>query len=153
MSNEEEQFGLTVNLIEYEDVPAHLFPFFTSYRIFFDEQIRCYGFFSEAELVAVTAIIPSEQEIEGGFISVGCPIIYVFEVREDKRRKGLGFECAKILINNVIEEDTVQLCCSPFVKPFWQKVGFEIMYFDQSLYMNKMILRKEKINKEKEIVE
>ncbi|MCG3222719.1 MAG: hypothetical protein H7641_15170, partial [Candidatus Heimdallarchaeota archaeon] len=50
---------------------------------------------------------------------------------------------AQLLIRDVIEEDTVQLCCSPFVKPFWEKVGFEIMYFDQSLYMNKMILRKE----------
>jgi hypothetical protein len=101
----------------------------------------------EAELIAVTAIIPSEEDVDGGFIAVGCPIIYVFEVREDKRRKGLGFECAQLLIRDVIEEDTVQLCCSPFVKPFWQKVGFEIMYFDQSLYMNKMILRKE--NKKK----
>ena len=134
---------IIVNLIDYDDVPGHLFPFFTSYRMFFDEQIRCYGFFSEAELIAVTAIIPSEEDVEGGFISVGCPIIYVFEVREDKRRKGLGFECAQFLIRDVIEEDTVQLCCSPFVKPFWEKVGFEIMYFDQSLYMNKMILRKD----------
>ena len=78
---------IIVNLIDYDDVPGHLFPFFTSYRMFFDEQIRCYGFFSEAELIAVTAIIPSEEDVEGGFISVGCPIIYVFEVREDKRRK------------------------------------------------------------------
>ncbi len=143
MSSETNQVDkLTVNLIDYDDVPGHLFPFFTSYRMFFDEQIRCYGFFLEAELVAVTAIIPSEQDVEGGFISVGCPIIYVFEVREDKRRKGLGYDCAQLLIRDVIEEDTVQLCCSPFVKPFWEKVGFEIMYFDQSLYMNKMILRK-----------
>ncbi|MCG3222758.1 MAG: hypothetical protein H7641_15370, partial [Candidatus Heimdallarchaeota archaeon] len=55
MSSEVNQFDkLSVNLIDYDDVPGHLFPFFTSYRMFFDEQIRCFGFFLEAELVAVT---------------------------------------------------------------------------------------------------
>ncbi|MCG3216529.1 MAG: hypothetical protein KAS63_07385 [Candidatus Heimdallarchaeota archaeon] len=144
MSTDQHKNGkIMVHLIDYEDVPSHSFPFFTSYRMFFDEQIRCYGFFQEEELVAVSAIIPDEPDFEGGFVSVGSPIIYVFEVRDDLRRKGIGYDCAQILINNVIEEDTIQLCCSPFVQPFWQKVGFEIVFFDQSLYMNKMVLKKE----------
>ena len=134
---------IKVGLIDYEDVPGHLFPFFTSYRMFFDESIRCYGFYLEGELVAVTAIIPDEPNFEGGFVSVGSPIIYVFEVREEYRRQGLGYKCAQVLVNNVIEENTIQLCCSPFVKPFWEKVGFSMIYFDQSLYMNKMVLKKE----------
>jgi len=76
-------------------------------------------------------------------MSVGCPIIYVFEVREDLRRKGVGQKCAQILTQNVIEDDTIQLCCSPFITPFWQKVGFNIQFLDQSLYMHKMVLKKE----------
>ena len=153
MSSEEDHQSrdIKVHLIDYDDVPAHSFPFFTSYRMFFDEQIRCYGFYEDEDLVAVTAIIPEEQDFEGGFISVGCPIIYVFEVREDLRKKGIGYLCAQILIHNVIEGDTIQLCCSPFVRPFWQKVGFEIVYFDRSLYMNKMILKKGGIKEEEEI--
>ena len=153
--NEETSNGIEikVQIIDYEEVPAHLFPFFTSYRIFFDEQIKCYGFLLGEEIVAVAAVIPDEPEYEGGFISVGCPIIYVFEVREDSRRKGIGQRCAEILTQNVIVKDTIQLCCSPFVTPFWQKVGFEIQFLDQSLYMHKMVLRKTnqkiKDNKEK----
>jgi GNAT superfamily N-acetyltransferase len=143
MEEHQEQSDVRVHIIDYEDVPSHQFPFFVSYRMFFDEQIKCYGFFVEDELVAVTAVIPDEPGYEGGFVPVGCPIIYVFEVREDMRRKGMGYKCAQELINNVIEEDTIQLCCSPFVQPFWSKVGFEITFFDQSLYMNKMILKKE----------
>jgi hypothetical protein len=143
MEENQELDNLRVHIIDYDDVPGHQFPFFVSYRMFFDEQIKCYGFFLEQDLVAVTAVIPDEPDYEGGFVSVGCPIIYVFEVREDMRRKGLGYKCAQVLINNVIEEDTIQLCCSPFVQPFWSKVGFEIMFFDQSLYMNKMVLKKE----------
>ena len=143
MEEHQEQFDVKVHIIDYDDVPSHQFPFFVSYRMFFDEQIKCYGFFVEDELVAVTAVIPDEPGYEGGFVPVGCPIIYVFEVREDMRRKGMGYKCAQELINNVIEEDTIQLCCSPFVQPFWSKVGFEITFFDQTLYMNKMILKKE----------
>ncbi|MCE7747701.1 MAG: GNAT family N-acetyltransferase [Candidatus Heimdallarchaeota archaeon] len=143
MEEHQEQFDVKVHIIDYDDVPSHQFPFFVSYRMFFDEQIKCYGFFVEDELVAVTAVIPNEPGFEGGFVPVGCPIIYVFEVREDMRRKGMGYKCAQELINNVIEEDTIQLCCSPFVQPFWSKVGFEITFFDQTLYMNKMILKKE----------
>lgn len=143
MEEHQEQSDVKVHIIDYDDVPSHQFPFFVSYRMFFDEQIKCYGFFVEAELVAVTAVIPNEPGYESGFASVGCPIIYVFEVREDMRRKGMGYKCAQELINNVIEEDTIQLCCSPFVEPFWSKVGFEITFFDQSLYMNKMVLKKE----------
>ena len=97
------------------------------------------------------AIPDWQEDFEGGFISVGCPIIYVFEVREDLRKKGIGYLCAQTLIHNVIEGDTIQLCCSPFVRPFWQKVGFEIVYFDQSLYMNKMVLKKGGIKEEDEI--
>ncbi len=145
MEENPELANLKVQIIDYDEVPGHLFPFFVSYRMFFDEQIKCYGFFLKQDLVAVTAVIPDEPDYEGGFVSVGCPIIYVFEVREDMRRKGLGYKCAQVLINNVIEEDTIQLCCSPFVQPFWSKVGFEIMFFDQSLYMNKMVLKKEEI--------
>ena len=59
------------------------------------------------------------------------------------RRKGVGQKCAEVLTHNVIEDDTIQLCCSPFVTPFWQKVGFDIQYLDQSLYMHKMVLKKE----------
>ena len=143
MEDNQELTKLKVHIIDYDEVPGDLFPFFVSYRMFFDEQIKCYGFFLEQDLVAVTAVIPDEPNYDGGFVSVGCPIIYVFEVREDMRRKGLGYECAQVLINNVIEEDTIQLCCSPFVQPFWSKVGFEILFFDQSLYMNKMVLKKE----------
>ena len=134
---------INVQIIDYDDVPAHLFPFFTSYRMFFDEQIKCYGFIMQDEIVAVAAVIPDEPNYEGGFISVGCPIIYVFEVREDLRRQGVGQKCAQILTQNVIADDTIQLCCSPFVTPFWQKVGFNIQFLDQSLYMHKMVLKKE----------
>lgn len=144
MIEESQEYGsIKIQIIDYDEVPSHLFPFFTSYRIFFDDQIKCYGFFQEQHMVAVTAIIPDEPDYEGGFISVGCPIIYVFEVREDLRRKGIGQICAQILVNNVIEDDTIQLCCSPFVTPFWQKIGFNIQYLDQSLYMHKMVLKKE----------
>ena len=141
---------IKVQIIDYDDVPGHSFPFFTSYRMFFDEQIKCYGFMLKEEIVAVSAIIPDEPDHEGGFQSVGCPIIYVFEVREDLRRKGVGQKCAEILTKNVIEDDTIQLCCSPFVTPFWQKVGFDIQYLDQSLYMHKMVLKKEGKRMEKE---
>lgn len=135
--------NIKVQIIDYDDVPSHLFPFFTSYRMFFDEQIKCYGFMLNEDIVAVAAVIPDEPDYEGGFMSVGCPIIYVFEVREDLRRKGVGQKCAQILTQNVIEEDTIQLCCSPFVTQFWQKVGFNIQFLDQSLYMHKMVLKKE----------
>ncbi len=134
---------IKVQIIDYDDVPAHSFPFFTSYRMFFDDQIKCYGFMMQEEIVAVSAVIPDEPSYEGGFISVGCPIIYIFEVREDLRRKGVGQKCAQILTQSVIEDDTIQLCCSPFVTPFWQKVGFDIQFLDQSLYMHKMVLKKE----------
>jgi len=139
---------IKVQIIDYDEVPSHLFPFFTSYRLFFDDQIKCYGFFQESQMVAVTAIIPDEPNYEGGFMSVGCPIIYVFEVREDLRRKGVGQKCAQLLVNNVIGDDTIQLCCSPFVTPFWQKIGFDIKYMDQSLYMHKMVLKKDGIESE-----
>ncbi|MHA1397358.1 MAG: GNAT family N-acetyltransferase [Candidatus Heimdallarchaeaceae archaeon] len=135
---------IKIGLIDYDDVPAHHFPFFSSYRMYFDESIRCYGFYLKEELVAVTAILPDDEAgVAGGFVSVGCPIIYVFEVREDLRRKGIGYKCAQLLINHVLKEDTIQLCCSPFIKPFWEKVGFSLVYFDQSLFMNKMVLKKE----------
>ncbi|MHA1199631.1 MAG: hypothetical protein ACTSQF_09925 [Candidatus Heimdallarchaeaceae archaeon] len=155
MSEEHHQIEeINVQIIDYDEVPAYSFPFFTSYRMFFDDQIKCYGFVMENEIVAVAAIIPDEPDYEGGFMSVGCPIIYVFEVREDLRRKGVGQICAQILTQNVISDDTIQLCCSPFVTPFWQKVGFDIQFLDQSLYMHKMVLKKEgKEIKEEEINE
>ena len=139
---------LKVHLIDFDDVPAHAFPFFTSYRMFFDEEIKCYGFFQGEEIVAVTAVIPDDPNSESTFMSVGCPIIYVFEVREDVRRKGFGQKSAEILVRDIITNDTVQLCCSPFVTPFWQKVGFDVAFFDQSLYMHRMVLKKEKRKKE-----
>ena len=55
---------------------------------------------------------------------------------------------AEILVRDIITNDTVQLCCSPFVTPFWQKVGFDVAFFDQSLYMHRMVLKKEKSKKE-----
>ncbi|MBY8999776.1 MAG: GNAT family N-acetyltransferase [Candidatus Heimdallarchaeota archaeon] len=143
-----ERDELKVHLIDFDDVPAHSFPFFTSYRMFFDEEIKCYGFFHNEEIVAVAAVIPDDPNSESTFMSVGCPIIYVFEVREDVRRKGFGQISAEILVRDIIESDTVQLCCSPFVTPFWQKVGFNISFFDQSLYMHRMVLKKEKSVKE-----
>jgi len=145
---------LFVKLIDSNSVLAEVFPFFTSYKIFFDSQIKCYGFYYNGELVAVSAVIPEDADISEGFISVGCPIIYVFEVREDLRGKGLGRKCAELLINKVIEDDTIQLCCTPFVAPFWEKVGFELKFIDQSLYMHKMVLKKRKnasINSKKQI--
>jgi len=143
-NNEAKSDEIKVHLIDFDDVPAHAFPFFTSYRMFFDEEIKCYGFFQKEEIVAVTAIIPDDPNSESLFMSVGCPIVYVFEVREDLRRKGIGQMSAEILIRDIIDSDTVQLCCSPFVTPFWQKIGFNISFFDQSLYMHRMVLKKEK---------
>ncbi|MHA1686446.1 MAG: GNAT family N-acetyltransferase [Candidatus Heimdallarchaeaceae archaeon] len=134
---------LRIVLIDADDVPAEKFPFFISYKIFFDRQVKVYGFYENGELIAVTAIIPEDASFEEGFMSVGCPIIYVFEVREDLRGKGYGKKCAKLLVNNVISDDTIQLCCAPHVVPFWNKIGFKIQFIDQTLYMHKMILKKE----------
>ena len=144
-----EEKKLRIVIIDADDVPAEKFPFFISYKIFFDRQIKVYGFYENGELIAVAAIIPEDASFEEGFMSVGCPIIYVFEVREDLRGKGYGKKCAKLLVNNVIDDDTIQLCCAPHVVPFWNKIGFKIQFIDQSLYMHKMILRKEKENNKK----
>ncbi len=43
MEEHQEQSDVRVHIIDYEDVPSHQFPFFVSYRMFFDEQIKCYG--------------------------------------------------------------------------------------------------------------
>lgn len=134
---------IIVQIIDYDEVPDSLFPFFTSYRIQFDPYIRCYGFFQESELIAVAAVIPNESDFQGGFQSVGCPIIYVFEVRTDLQLKGMGTKCAKILVNNILNENTIQLCCISSIIPFWSKLGFEVRSFDQTFNYNKMILRKE----------
>jgi len=142
--------NLSVSIIDVDSVPAELFPFFTSYKIYFDSQINCYGFYYKNELVAVAAVIPEDADITEGFISVGCPIIYVFEVRADLRGKGLGKKCAQLLINKVIKDDTIQLCCTPFIAPFWEKVGFELRFIDQSLYMHKMVLKKKNKQKKEE---
>ena len=134
---------IIVQIIEYNEVPDSLFPFFTSYRIQFDPYIRCYGFFQASELVAVAAVIPEESDFQGGFQSVGCPIIYVFEVRTDLQQKGIGTKCAKILVNSTLSDNTIQLCCISSIIPFWSKIGFEVRSIDQTFNFNKMVLRKE----------
>lgn len=138
--------NIKVQLIDVEEVPAEKFPFFTSYKLFFDRQVKVYGFYLNKELIVVSAVIPEDASFEEGFMSVGCPIIYVFEVRADLRGKGYGKKCAKILIDNVIDDDTIQLCCAPHVVPFWDKIGFNIQFIDQTLYMHKMVLKKEHKN-------
>ncbi len=134
---------IMVQIIDYDEVPDSLFPFFTSYRIQFDPYIRCYGFFQASELVAVAAVIPEESDFQGGFQSVGCPIIYVFEVRTDLQQKGLGTKCARILVNSTLSDNTIQLCCISSIIPFWSKIGFEVKSIDQTFNFNRMILRKE----------
>lgn len=134
---------IMVQIIDYDEVPDSLFPFFTSYRIQFDPYIRCYGFFQASELVAVAAVIPEESDFQGGFQSVGCPIIYVFEVRTDLQQKGLGTKCARILVNSTLSDNTIQLCCISSIVPFWSKIGFEVKSIDQTFNFNRMMLRKE----------
>ena len=134
---------IMVQIIDYDEVPDSLFPFFTSYRIQFDPYIRCYGFFQASDLVAVAAVIPEESDFKGGFQSVGCPIIYVFEVRTDLQQKGLGTKCARILVNSTLSDNTIQLCCISSIVPFWSKIGFEVKSIDQTFNFNRMMLRKE----------
>ena len=134
---------IMVQIIDYDEVPDSLFPFFTSYRLQFDPYIRCYGFFQASDLVAVAAVIPEESDFQGGFQSVGCPIIYVFEVRTDLQQKGLGTKCARILVNSTLSDNTIQLCCISSIVPFWSKIGFEVRSIDQAFNFNRMMLRKE----------
>ncbi len=141
---------ITVQLIDPDEVSDLFFPFFTSYRMYIDENIKIYGFFLYDELIAVSAVIPNDPENKSGFITYGSPIIYVFEVRKDMQKRGYGKKCAELLVNNVIKEDSIQLSCTPFVAGFWQKVGFEIRGIDQTMYMHTMLLEKGKmLEKEK----
>ncbi|MHA1867054.1 MAG: hypothetical protein ACTSVB_09040 [Candidatus Heimdallarchaeaceae archaeon] len=139
---------IRVVLISVNDVSDVLFPFFTSYKISIDDSIQIYGFFLKDEMVAVSAVIPDDELNNGSFYTYGSPIIYVFEVREDKRGLGYGKKCAELLLEKVLENDTIILSCIPFVAGFWEKLGFELKFVDQSLYMHRMIFEK-KTKKEK----
>ncbi|MHA1305229.1 MAG: GNAT family N-acetyltransferase [Candidatus Heimdallarchaeaceae archaeon] len=140
---------IKAQIMALEEVPDLLFPFFTAYKMYIDEQVRVYGFFRGNELIAVSAVIPDDPSRKDGFITYGLPIIYVFEVREDLRNKGIGKKCAEILVHDVIKEDSIQLSCTPYIAGFWEKLGFEIKFIDQTMYMHTMILEKEN-NLEKE---
>ncbi len=133
---------IRIKLIDVDDVPAQFFPFFTSYTIFFDSSVNLYGFYANKELIAVTALITDDPERKDGFLTYGYDIIYVFEVRQDLRNKGYGKICARMIIEELVDGDTVQLCCSAMVAPFWEKVGFELRFVDQSLYVHKMIFER-----------
>jgi len=139
---------IRVVLISVNDVSDVLFPFFTSYKISIDDSIQIYGFLLKDEIVAVSAVIPDDELDNGRFYTYGSPIIYVFEVREDKRGLGYGKKCAELLLKKVLENDTIILSCTPFVAGFWEKLGFELKFVDQSLYMHRMIFEK-KTKKEK----
>jgi len=141
---------IKVVLIRVNDVSDMLFPFFTSYKFSIDVSIQIYGFFLEEEMIAVSAVIPDDDLNNGIFYTYGSPIIYVFEVREDKRGLGYGKKCAELLLEKVLEDDTVILSCNPFVAGFWEKLGFVLKFIDQSLYMHRMMFeKKEKKETEK----
>lgn len=138
---------IRIQLIDVDDVPAQLFPFFTSYTLYFDSGVNLFGFYTSEELIAVTALITDDPERKDGFFTYGYPILYVFEVRKDLRNQGYGKICARMIIEELVDGDTVQLCCSAMVAPFWEKIGFELRFVDQSLYIHKMIFERIKKNK------
>ncbi|MHA1204904.1 MAG: hypothetical protein ACTSRR_11770 [Candidatus Heimdallarchaeaceae archaeon] len=133
---------INVVLIKVDDVSDMIFPFFTSYKLSINDSIQIYGFFLNEEMIAVSAVIPDSDLNNGSFYTYGSPIIYVFEVREDKRGLGYGKKCVELLIEKVLESDTVILSCTPFVAGFWEKLGFELKFIDQSLYMHRMMFEK-----------
>ncbi len=123
---------ITINLIDYNEVQEIEFPFFSSYKNAIDHTIKCFGFYANSELIAVSAIIPDTHDSNDGFVPLGIPIIYVFEVKKNLRNRGYGHKCVDLLLHNVIDSSTVQVCCTLSSLEFWKKVGFVVAYEDNA---------------------